>query len=68
LLFWKDEDLEYIWDLIREIPLDFLAPSSSIVTDDLVKRAHSLNKVVYAYMVNDIPTYNKLILMGVDEI
>lgn len=68
LLFWKEEDLEYIWDLIREIPLDFLAPYSGIITHGFVEKAHSLNKVVYAYMVNDISTYNNLMLMGVDEI
>jgi glycerophosphoryl diester phosphodiesterase len=68
LLFWNDEVMLKIWDLINSVPLDFLAPSSVLVTKEFVDKAHSLGKSVYAYRVNEKDLGDKLIEMGVDDI
>ena len=57
-----------IWNLINQIPLDFLAPFSEIITAEFVTTAHSLGQRVYAYQVNSKELGDKLIAMGVDEI
>lgn len=68
LLFYTDNILENIWNLVDSIPLDFLAPFSEIVTKELIDKAHSMGKTVYAYGVNDKKIGDKLISMGIDEI
>ena len=68
LLFRTDEMLIDIWNLIDSIPLDFLAPSSEIITKKLIDKAHGLGKTVYAYGVNNKELGEKLISMGVDAI
>ena len=68
LLFWKKEDMENVWKLAETIPLDFIGPSSEIVTKELIDNAHKLGKDVYAYHVNDKILGDKLIALGVDEI
>jgi glycerophosphoryl diester phosphodiesterase len=68
LLFWKDEVMLKIWDLIDSVPLDFLAPSSALITKEFVDKAHSFGKSVYAYRVNEKELADKLIAMGVDDI
>jgi len=69
LLFFKADDVaQRIWGLVDEIPLDFLAPFSEIITQEFLDKAHSLSKTVYAYRVNDVNMGNKLKKMGVDDI
>ncbi len=68
LLFYTDEVMVNIWNLINSVPLDFLAPFSGIITKDFVDKAHNLEKRVYAYHVNSKELGDKLIAMGVDEI
>lgn len=68
LLFYTDEVMVNIWNLINNIPLDFLAPFSGIITKDFVGEVHNLGKKVYAYHVNNKELGDKLIAMGVDEI
>jgi len=68
LLFWRDEVMLKIWDLVDSVPLDFLAPYSELVTKEFVDKAHALGKSVYAYRVNDKELAEKLIAMGVDDI
>lgn len=68
LLFWKDEIMLDIRNIIESVPLDFLAPFSWIVSKEFVEKAHKLGKTVYAYMVNSKELADKLLAMGVDEI
>lgn len=68
LLFWTDETMADIWNLAKDIPLDFVAPYAEIITEEFVKRAHSLGKTVYAYQVNSKELGDKLAAMEVDEI
>ncbi|HNW20195.1 MAG TPA: glycerophosphodiester phosphodiesterase family protein [bacterium] len=68
LLFRNEEIMADIWNLINQIPLDFLAPFSEIITAEFVTTAHSLGQRVYAYQVNSKELGDKLIAMGVDEI
>lgn len=66
LLF--EEYSETLWELVREVPLDFIAPKGSIVTENMVRKAHSLGLLVYAFHVQDNVLGEKLIALGVDEI
>ena len=68
LLFWTDETMAEIWNLIESIPLDFVAPYSEIITVDFVKKVHDMGKIVYAYGVNTKELGETLIQMGIDEI
>jgi glycerophosphoryl diester phosphodiesterase len=68
LLFWKEETLLDIRNLVESIPLDFLAPFSEIISKAFVEKAHTLGKTVYAYMVNTKMLGDRLEAMGVDEI
>ena len=68
LLFRDEEVMADIWNLINQIPLDFLAPFSEIITAEFVAKAHSLGRKVYAYHVNNKELGDKLIAIGVDEI
>lgn len=68
LLFKTDEVMLKIWDLANEVPLDFLAPFSRLVTKEFIDKAHSLGKSVYAYRVNEKRLGDKLISMDVDAI
>jgi len=68
LLFWSDETMADIRNIMNKIPLDFLAPCSTIVTQEFVENAHTSGKKVYAYMVNSKELGDTLMAMGVDEI
>ncbi len=68
LLFKTDEVMSKIWELADGIPLDFFAPFSGLVTKEFVDKAHSFEKSVYAYRVNEKELGDKLIEMGVDDI
>ncbi len=68
LLFWTDEVMINIWNLVDSVKLDFLAPFSEMITKDFVDKAHSSNKKVYAYGVNSKELYDSLVSMEVDEI
>lgn len=57
-----------LWTLIKKIPLDFIGPKGSIVTEEIVKKAHELGKTVYAYHVDNKKLGDKLRALGVDEI
>lgn len=62
------EDSETIWESVEWIPVDIIGPRASIVTEELVKKAHSRGITVYAYHVNEKETGEALRALGVDEI
>ncbi|MDH4330611.1 MAG: glycerophosphodiester phosphodiesterase family protein [Candidatus Moranbacteria bacterium] len=68
LLFYTNEAMLKIWELTEEIPLDFFAPHSEMVTKEFIEKAHDIGKTVYAYRVNEKDLGDKLISMGVDSI
>lgn len=68
LLIYKDEVFKKVWNLVTEIPLDFLGFDYKLITKEVVDKAHSLDKTVYAYGINDKKIGNQLIQIGIDEI
>lgn len=57
-----------LWDFARAVPLDYICPRSSAVTEEMVVRAHGLGLKVYAYRVNDLETGERMLKMGVDDL
>lgn len=68
LLYSTADVGENIATMIAEIPLDFIGPHSSLVTKAIIDLAHSQNKQVYAYDVNNQALGNQLIEFGVDAL
>lgn len=66
-LLFKEQP-ERLWDFAREVPLDYICPRSSAVTEGMVVRAHGLGLKVYAYRVNDKETGERMLSMGVDDL
>lgn len=65
-LFWWYS--KKVWKIAEEIPADIIGPRCNIVTEELVRKAHALGKIVYAYHVNELDIGERLIALGVDEI
>ena len=59
---------ENIWELVKNIPLDFIGPKGEITTQEIVDEAHELGITVYAFHVKDEVLGERLMAMGVDEI
>ena len=53
---------------ITKLESDLLSVSASAVNRDLIDRAHAKDLEVHVWTVNDVPTMNRLIGMGVDSI
>ena len=53
---------------ITKLETDLLSVSASAVSRDLIDRAHAKDLEVHVWTVNDVPTMNRLIGMGVDSI
>ena len=67
LLLFRNFD-EKIWDIAKSIPLEYIGLRSTLVTSEIVNKAHSLKIKVYAYHVHDLETGEQLKKMGVDDI
>lgn len=69
-LLIEENDGNKIEEKINEMGFmpSILSPHYSLVTDQLLKDWHSKNKKVIPWTVNDKPTIDKLIKMGVDGI
>jgi glycerophosphoryl diester phosphodiesterase len=66
LLF--DKDPEELWNLVKQMPLEYICPKSNIVTEIMLNKAHEMGISVYAYGVNDMDAWNKMSQLGVDDI
>jgi glycerophosphoryl diester phosphodiesterase len=66
LLF--EEYSEKIWQLVEEIPADFIGPEVRIVTVEIVEKTHTLGRKVYTFIVNDEELANRLFSSGVEGI
>lgn len=59
---------EEVWDLAKEIPLQYICPKENVVTQDIVSKAHEMGIIVYVFGVHDQFIGKKVIDLGVDEI
>lgn len=66
--FIFEEDNKGLWDLAEIVPFDYICPKSSLVNEEMVKKAHDLGLKVHAYEVNRKKLADYLIELGVDEI
>lgn len=57
-----------VWSYVQTVPLEYICPLSTIVTEEMITRAHFLNLKVHAWKVNEKPLGKKLIKMGVDSL
>lgn len=68
VLFLFTEYSRSIWDFVKKVPLDYIGPKSSIVTKEMINKAHTMEVLVYAFHVNVKSIGNSLIELGVDDI